>query len=359
MPAKKIIFGLMCLLLVTVVILFCVAIGRVGTMIGALLHVGISPQTTAPATSAPPQPTEPPTAPPTSVPTDPPTQPTEPPTQPTDPTHSHQYVLAEKVDAGCDTQGYEVYVCECGKNDYRNFTDPLGHQFGPAEQILPTCDTKGCHRSVCQRCGSVNEWDVVEPLGHAPELVETVIPTCTEAGYDLYHCANCGLETKENETPALGHDQTLIDSIQPPTCTEPGVTVYWCTLCGAINPVETPALGHSYGQWLPNEDGTMYRVCANCGETESSAAFRITRENISTSSSGAKLYSIHVGTDEEPEMFHFAIWDYINDGTLTYTLDTVRGLVVNYTDSTGTPVEVTRYFGDNIAIVIKPAEETP
>lgn len=350
MNVKKILFSIMCLLLLTVVIMTGVAIARVGQLL-ATLRSDTPPGSSTPSSGAP---SSQPATQPSSQPTQP-TQPvTQPSTQPTQPDHVHEYALTETVDATCDGMGYQIYFCAgCEKQDVRNIVDALSHSFGPGQLIDPTCDTQGCMRYTCSRCGYAKDENPTAPIGHSFLLSHTVASTCETAGYDVYLCQICGVEEQRNEVLAAGHQNTTVGLITPPTCILDGIVHYQCTVCGQNSEEILPATGHSFSEWLPGEDGILGRVCSGCGATESSAGFRITGEHISITNDGGKLYVVYVGTEAEPELFFFAIWDHLNNGTMSYQLDAVRGLVVIYTDTTGKSVEIIRYFADPIAIVIQ------
>ena len=60
----------------------------------------------------------------------------------------------------------------------------------------------------------------------------------------------------------LGHDWTSV--VTAPTCTEDGYTTYTCSKCGETYTAdETAAIGHAWGAWTDNGNGTHSRVCAN------------------------------------------------------------------------------------------------
>jgi uncharacterized repeat protein (TIGR02543 family) len=49
--------------------------------------------------------------------------------------------------------------------------------------------------------------------------------------------------------------------VQKPSCTVPGTATYTCERCGTIKTEEIAALGHDYGPWQDNGNGTHTRVC--------------------------------------------------------------------------------------------------
>jgi hypothetical protein len=60
----------------------------------------------------------------------------------------------------------------------------------------------------------------------------------------------------------LGHEWTAV--VTAPTCTEAGYITYTCNKCGETYPEEgDAAIGHAFGPWTDNGNGTHSRVCAN------------------------------------------------------------------------------------------------
>jgi len=103
-------------------------------------------------------------------------------------------------------------------------------------------------------------------------------PTCTEGGYTTYTCA-CGDSYITDETPALGHTEgePVKENENPATCTEAGSyeSVVYCSVCGEEMSRETitvEALGHTE-EVIPaveptcTETGlTEGKKCSVCGE---------------------------------------------------------------------------------------------
>lgn len=138
LTAKQIIFILMCILLVLVIVMGSIVLSRVS----GLLQLG-APSTTAP--SDVPSSSE-------SIPESSSVIPSSSQQETTAP-HVHDFKKGKTVSATCDTQGYTLYNCSCGKSDIRDFKDPLGHKFGAATVIAATCETDGYTERVCSRCG--------------------------------------------------------------------------------------------------------------------------------------------------------------------------------------------------------------
>lgn len=116
--------------------------------------------------------------------------------------------------------------------------------------------------------------------------VKVVEATCTEDGYEIRKCSICGL-LATIDTPALGHDFGEPVAAKEPTCTEKGNKEYYTCKREANSyfvseddgikqvaksKVEIDANGHSYGaatvttKATPDKDGVMTSVCSACPE---------------------------------------------------------------------------------------------
>lgn len=114
--------------------------------------------------------------------------------------------------------------------------------------------------------------------------VKVVPSTCTEEGYEIRRCEMCGL-LATIDTPALGHDFGEPVAAKEPTCTEKGNKEYYTCKREANSyfvseddgikqvaksKVEIDAKGHSYGaatvttKATPDQDGVMTSVCSDC-----------------------------------------------------------------------------------------------
>ena len=103
--------------------------------------------------------------------------------------------------------------------------------------------------------------------------------TCTEAGEKTFTC-DCG-DTYAEQIEATGHDyEAVADSEVTATCTDDGKEADTkCSLCGdVINGEVISATGHSYGEYVYNndatfsKDGTKTSTCANCGDEKTETA---------------------------------------------------------------------------------------
>ncbi|MGN0743382.1 MAG: hypothetical protein ACI4L8_12055, partial [Candidatus Fimadaptatus sp.] len=131
----------------------------------------------------------------------------------------------------------------------------------------PTCTAIGWNAyDTCSRC----DWTTyreLEALGHAIVAHAAQAPTCTAIGWEAYDtCSRCDWTTYR-ELEALGHSYRARTTA--PTCTRAGYTTHTCTRCRAgYRDGAVAALGHWYGEWTPNADGTSTAVCRRgCGRT--------------------------------------------------------------------------------------------
>ena len=115
-----------------------------------------------------------------------------------------------------------------------------------------TCET----RAMCDVCDEYYG----QMLGHDYVMHDAQAPTCTEIGWAAYAtCSRCDYSGYA-EKPALGHDYAA--KTTKPTCTKKGYTTHTCTRCqDSYRDEIVSALGHWYGEWTPNADGTNSASC--------------------------------------------------------------------------------------------------
>ena len=200
--------------------------------------------------------------------------------------HDHQFV--ETVEAGCTTEGYDIYKCvRCDDSYEDNYTDALGHDYDDnldtecnrcGETRLPDCDHEydnACD-GVCNICGTTRV-----PAEHVLDEIEGKDATCTDTGLEgITECTVCGQKFNANgdkidEQPvidALGHDYVDHDA-QDATCTDIGWNAYQtCKRCDYSTYEEIGALGHTAVE-IPAVDATCTQdgktagsECSVCGE---------------------------------------------------------------------------------------------
>ena len=62
---------------------------------------------------------------------------------------------------------------------------------------------------------------------------------------------------------ACGHEHSYTTSVTAPTCTEQGYTTYTCSCGDSYVDAYVDELGHEYGAYISNGDGTHTKTCAN------------------------------------------------------------------------------------------------
>lgn len=300
MTTKRILFAVLCVLLVLVIIMTGIVIHKVsGLFEGGSISTNSTENSSTPSTAGNSESTED---------TGSESQPSES-TEATEPPHEHAYTtLVKKVSASCNTLGYTEYACSCGSVTFLDFVDALGHYYGAGQVIAPTCTEAGYTKFECSRCGDIDKRSETAALGHEFDEGTEIAATCTEDAFTQYKCVHDGCEEVKKE-----------------------------------NIQEGTATGHSFGQWAETETGEYQRVCTACGETETSAEpvvepteplkiLSAQFTDVTEETASYRLYLITVGTDENSGTYTYTISDYLNNGTLEYEYDSVQGLVITYED---------------------------
>ncbi len=109
----------------------------------------------------------------------------------------------------------------------------------------------------CSWCGAAAAWSShsFTTWTPGPDV------TCTQGGTEISHCANAQCSaTTSRPTGPLGH--SYMETTIPPTCWSKGCVRHTCIRCGdTYDDNEKPALGHLYGTWTHNGDGTHTARC--------------------------------------------------------------------------------------------------
>ena len=104
----------------------------------------------------------------------------------------HDFVATTTVDPTCEGKGYTVYKCAyCTKTEKREYTGPLGHQWGDWVHVNGTEKENSQHQQVCQREGC-NATSTPEGC----HFVDTSIETGTK-----HTCTVCGHSYTDEVTP--------------------------------------------------------------------------------------------------------------------------------------------------------------
>ena len=173
----------------------------------------------------------------------------------------HDYVMHDAQAATCTEIGWAAYAT-CSRCDYSTYAEKpaLGHDYVTHDAQAPTCTEIGWDAyETCSRC-DYSTFAEKPALGHDYVTHDAQAASCTEVGWDAYEtCSRCDYSTYA-EKPALGHDYAA--KTTKPTCTEKGYTTHTCTRCqDSYRDAIVSALGHWYGEWTPNADGTNSASC--------------------------------------------------------------------------------------------------
>ena len=257
-----------------------------------------------------------------------------------------------KSAATCTEKAVYYKSCTvCGEKGTETFEygNPLGHDYGAW-----TSNDNGTHTRVCSRDANHTETDDCHG-GTA---------SCTKKAV----CEDCKAEYGD----LLPHDFTAEQAEEKylksaATCTEKAVYYKSCTVCGEKG-TETfeygNPLGHDYGAWTSNDNGTHTRVCsrdANHTETENCSGGEATCTEQATCEFCGKKYGEPLGHTYKPEwitneqrhwhvcarcdhikdmgVHRFGEWSIVRRPTSTKTGERVRSCTIcNYEETEELPV---------------------
>ena len=165
-----------------------------------------------------------------------------------DPGHVHEFDTNEIIQKPtCTEEGIIQYTCSsCGYVTTSKLSplNPAGHSF---TRYVDNGD--GTETAKCDRCDVTD----TRKIGTSPDPVTPVAPT-------------------ETDVPVHEHDWR-VSKTEEPTCTAEGVTVYTCS-CGETKTETVPAKGHSFTNYVYNNDatetadGTETAKCDRCDATD-------------------------------------------------------------------------------------------
>ncbi|MDO4536978.1 MAG: InlB B-repeat-containing protein, partial [Coriobacteriales bacterium] len=211
--------------------------------------------------------------------------------------------------ATCDEMGsYDevVYCVWCHwELSRKHVTTPAsGHSYGQWRTLYsPSTTSHGLMCRVCENNEAHMEYKSIPAIGHVHEIehVDEVPAGCTKSGVAAHwRCTDCGLlfsdangqfevDSGALRIPAKGHTpgEATISGESEPTCEDAGGynEIVKCATCGqvlSVTHVETPALGHLWGEptyeWSADRKTvTATRTCtrdASHVETETAQTVR-------------------------------------------------------------------------------------
>ena len=178
----------------------------------------------------------------------------------------------EVTAATCLGEGSKIRVCRNNATHNEIGVIPAnGHTEVEIPEIPATCTEPGKSAGKrCTECGVITaEPTVIPAKGHDwDDWTTTVQATCTTNGTETRTCKNDPNHTESNIIPAKGHTE-VIDPAVPATCTTTGLTEgKHCSVCDTVIAAQTvtQALGHTYGTWTSNNNGTHTKTCSVCSE---------------------------------------------------------------------------------------------
>ena len=331
MTLKRIALITMCVMLTATIALGVVVLVRVSPLVSALMGGGASLENQPGSSSSSEE----------SSSQTPPSSSEVPPSQDN---HEHEFFWSASHAATCDSAGYSIYTCACGKTEMRDHVKALGHSYGAGKLIAATCEAGGYTLKTCSVCRHEERRDLVDPLGHNFVAVEERKETCTEPWYIKTQCSNsgCELETETYGPIPAGHayqDGTPV----PPSCEEDGYTPQICSECGdetKKSGSEVPKLGHS-GDWVitrepaAGDPGQESRTCTNCGETWTRACALTMVDSEPDEQADHRLYTVQItakdSQGQDVVVYTYTVLDYVMVGQVDFAYEEETGLLVSVT----------------------------
>ena len=180
---------------------------------------------------------------------------------------SHSFSEHKQSEATCASPAKYLGTCsDCGfyRTYDRGDIDPNNHDLIHHAAKAATCTEIGWEAyDTCSRCDYTTYVELTNG-GHSLTHHAAQAAACTEIGWEAYDtCSHCDYTTYV-ELPALGHDYQ--EEVIPRTCEQDGFTLHTCLRCGDdYTDNMIGYLGHWYGEWTANGDGTQRAECLRGG----------------------------------------------------------------------------------------------
>jgi len=364
MNAKRILFIVLCALLVITLIMASIVIFKLAEFgLFEILFPSSESESTSPKPTAPD-----------------PTVPSEKPTDPEATVHEHNFVLTESVKPTCTGYGWNVYTCQTCNHVHMPENEriaPLKHDYGEGKVIKEaTCTEGGLTEYACTRCGHVDASasKETEPLGHNYDHGHIYEATCTEGGYTKFTCLRCGVDELKDQTDPVGHRFEKPVSF-PATCTEDAYSAIACTYEGCTEMQDKvievgTAPGHTPEEWTVMETGELVQKCSTChlptgelyGEKDYSILFNFQQTHTDADGITYVSHTVTIGVSNDPstQMVTYTIYDYLGNDTLSLSFQSGLGFVLEYLDQENvshycfinqkTPLTIMLYSDGGLAI---------
>ena len=115
---------------------------------------------------------------------------------PQPPVHQHDYKYVMTVAPTCETEGYELWVCECGDEDYRNIIPNFGHDWQVVDHKDPTCAEDGYTVYVCKNDKSHTYTEIDHATGKHVYMKDGKWNYGFNDTHHWFVCVNCGHTTE-------------------------------------------------------------------------------------------------------------------------------------------------------------------
>ncbi len=219
--------------------------------------------------------------------------------------HDHEYVKDSTFSANCESSGYTLYICSCGKPDIRDFTDPLGHKYGTATVVAATCTEDGWTERTCSRCKKVERTNPTT-AGHKFGLWKETEVSVGTASNEQRTCSAC----KVTQIQSVNSSDTWL--IQKSTLDPQGAFTHYQIV---LNPDESGK-------------GTTYEIYV--GLSDKTLEFRY---------SGSRLSILYAA----------------NDTAMSYAVPSGTKIITIYSDGRATPAKPVENPEPDVPVTTGPA----
>ena len=188
-------------------------------------------------------------------------------------THSYT-IFVSGTAATCDTDGYAIYACECGKQQTTKTQTQLGHNYGDFVETDRQMDDASCCKEIvtreatCGRCGDTKQSTDYE---YSHDFYTEYEPGehCTVTGTDAAKKATC-------QTTGVSHRH----------CANPECRYYVTAEKITEMPIDPEA--HVWGEGVPGEGENANRITYTCTVCHTATKVKYVVAEGSTSTSVSK-----------------------------------------------------------------------